>query len=155
MKKAFIILFFITTILVGCGNQNQVEEKVKYINLTSSIDEYMFVMSSVPGLPLDFDSIDGMEEQLSYKVTVDAGVFIQWDDNGRIKEMGNEIILPYKDVTIYWRPDTESLDKKETEHPIDIQVVNKETEEVVEKDNYLISKVDMKYRLMKIVFTQD
>jgi len=160
MKK-YIIIMLLVVLLIGCESDDEIsntEESVisdevvkflvfdEYLDVSTSIDHYHLVMSSVPGLPLELKVLkDGTEYTID--ISVSAGRLLSLEDS-IIEELGDKVFIDYKDLTLYWSP----LDEVVVENA-DILIEVKEGDEVVAKASYQISLTDDGYILMHTVFT--
>ncbi len=161
--KRYVILILLVVLLIGCETDNETsnsdesvisEEVLKYIvfdeylELSSSIESYQLVMSSVPGLPLDLKIL---KEEAAYTIdiSVSAGKLLSWED-GTIEQLGDAVLMDYKDFTIYWSP----LDDGVIENA-DLLVEVKEDDEVIAKATYQIALSEDGYVLMHLDFTDE
>ena len=79
------------------------------MNVSTSIDNYMPTMSSVPGIPIEVDTkVNNYSNDLELRITSDKGQLLLWDNDGKIIHLENEYICPYEDTTVYWTPLTEN-----------------------------------------------
>lgn len=117
-----------------------------FVSLSSSVEEYSLIMSSVPGLPIDITAHE-INDNYLMNVKLTNGTFLRWEDDYSITDLGSKIYLELVDDTIYWSP---SEDKRGSD--IIIKLVNKTTNNLVATDSYNIIEVNNYYTLLKLTF---
>ena len=105
MNKKFLVLATVLLIIVmtGCSIP---EVKVE---VSSSIEFYSPVMSSVPGLPINVNVEVSINEpyDISIEMKTDNGTILEWGSDMKVNDMGQSVI--YHDGTRYWSPFDEEL----------------------------------------------
>lgn len=130
MKKdlynSIVFLILVLFVLIGCTKK----APDIIVSISSSIEEYTPVMSSVPGLPLTVN-ISGEDEQsnIVYFWKAEEGTFLSWKD-GIVNTLGNECTI--EDSTIYWIPYFKTKVNKDTLKII-VEVKNNESEVIIGK----------------------
>lgn len=154
MRRLSIILLLIVLGLSltfnGCNNGSTgIDESG--VKVQALIDEYALTMSSVPGLPLEISVDDNKNnENLSIRITVESGELIQWDkESGEIKMLGNTKDFNYDNTILYWQPIDKNrsiIEDKKIELRIDL--LDKNTNEIVNSNNYIIVENEGLYSLL-------
>jgi hypothetical protein len=117
------------------------------VSISSSIDEYTPVMSSVPGFPLTV-SISGEEKQsnIAYSWKAQKGEFLSWSD-GTVNILGNECTI--EESTIYWIPNGEIKENNNT-FEITVEVKNNESQVILGQKTIEINcSKDFMYSILK------
>lgn len=154
MRRVSIIFLLIvlglSLTLNGCNNgSTEIDENG--VKVQALIDEYALTISSVPGLPLEISVEDNKHiENLVIRITVESGELIQWEkESGEIKILGNTKDLNYDNTILYWQPIDKNrsiIEDKEIELQIDL--LNKDTNKLVNSNNYIIVENEGLYSLL-------
>lgn len=149
MNKLVVYLCIIF-LLCGCTSIHT-EPKVEAasgsygIKVKASKDKYSLTMSSVPGLPIEVIPHSDMDtSDIRLLVTSNSGQFVSWSDSGEITMLGDEFILPFEEVVLYWSPDNEEDSRVEEKPVVIIGTFNKDigmystiyTGSIKEKEGY-------------------
>lgn len=150
MKKSLytsIVLILVVIVLISCSKK----PSDIIVSISSSIDEYTPVMSSVPGLPLTVN-ISGEYEQnnIVYIWKAEEGDFLTWkSSDGKVNILGNECTV--EESTIYWIPNyekTENIDKDILK--ITVEVKNNESEVIIgQKTIEIYCSEKFRYSILK------
>ncbi len=100
-KKLFILISLAIIItLTGCTATKVIP------HITSSIDQYAVIMSSVPGFPIDVTlDIRGNEpDDIVIELETENGDFLEWGSDMKVRHIGKRI--EYTGETVYWSPFT-------------------------------------------------
>lgn len=160
MKK-YILLMILVVLMFGCENEvsNTAESIIsdevlsflvfdEYLDVSTPIDHYHLVMSSVPGLPIDLKVLKD-ETEYTINISCSGGQFLSWEDS-IIEPLRKEVIVGYMDFIVYWSP----FDDDVVENT-DILIEVKQDDKVIAKAVYHISLTDDGYILAHTVFTED
>lgn len=145
-----LIVLGLSLTLNGCNNGSTEIDK-NGVKVHALIEEYALTMSSEPGLPLEISVEDNKNiENLAIRITVESGELIQWEkESGEIKILGNTKDLNYDNTILYWQPIDKNrsiIEDKEIELRIDL--LNKNTNEIVNSDNYIIVENERLYSFL-------
>ena len=127
-----VVYVFIIVLLSGCSIKQQEvkteEANVSYgMEVSAGMDKYSLTMSSVPGLPIEIIPHGNSDiSDLRVLATCNDGQFLSWADSGEINELGDELILPFEEKTIYWTPNFENENDGEYTRMIVIGTYNKD-----------------------------
>ncbi|SHJ61885.1 hypothetical protein SAMN02745751_02966, partial [Dethiosulfatibacter aminovorans DSM 17477] len=111
--------------------------------------------SSVPGLPIEVNPHSDMDiSDIRLLVTCNSGQFVSWSDSGETTILGDEFILPFEEVVLYWRPDNEEDSGTEEKPVVIIGTYNKNlgmysliyTGSIKEKEGYYSIDFDVKLK---------
>ena len=104
MSKKFLLISALVLCLVISGCQVQKTN----VTLSSPIEFYSPVMSSVPGFPIEIEvdaGTDGPYEH-TFAIKTDHGILLEWGADMKVRDKGKAFVT--KSTTIYWSPfDTE------------------------------------------------
>ncbi|SHJ92094.1 hypothetical protein SAMN02745751_03711 [Dethiosulfatibacter aminovorans DSM 17477] len=157
MNKLIVYLCIIF-LLCGC-TIIQTEPKVEEpsgsygLNVKATKDKYSLTMSSVPGLPIEVNPHSDMDiSDIRLLVTCNSGQFVSWSDSGETTILGDEFILPFEEVVLYWRPDNEEDSGTEEKPVVIIGTYNKNlgmysliyTGSIKEKEGYYSIDFDVR-----------
>jgi uncharacterized protein YceK len=157
MKKLIVYLCIIF-LLCGCtiiqtGPKVEEASGSYGLKVKASKDKYSLTMSSVPGLPIEVIPHSDMDtSDIRLLVTSNSGQFVSWSDLGEITMLGDEFILPFEEVVLYWRPDNEEDSGSEDKPVVIIGTYNKDlgtyrliyTGSIKEKEGYYSIDFDVK-----------
>ncbi|GLC31779.1 hypothetical protein [Clostridium omnivorum] len=137
--KKYISIILISVFicsLSGCSDKNKqasintdVNKNIE-VTISSEINEYSPLMSSVPGIPLNIKFKENTTgENMKFHWITEQGTFLNWQqDNGKISVLGKDIKI--NDKKIYW-----SIDPKEkinkSSFKIYLKVENKDASKVI------------------------
>ena len=155
MNKLIVYLCIIF-LLCGCTIDKVEAPSGSYgLKVKATKDKYSLIMSSVPGLPIEVTPHSDMDtSDIRLLVTSNSGQFISWSDSGEITMLGDEFILPFGEVVLYWRPDNEEDSGAEEKPVVIIGVYNKDlgfyssiyTGSIKEKDGYYSIDFDVRLK---------
>ncbi|MDX1357895.1 MAG: hypothetical protein R3232_03595 [Clostridia bacterium] len=116
-KLLFISALVLCLVISGCQVQKT------SVTLSSPIEFYSPVMSSVPGFPIEIEveaGTDGPYEH-TFAIKTDNGILLEWGSDMKVRDKGKAFVT--KSTTIYWSPfDTELGLAEETKIEIAVTV---------------------------------
>ncbi len=141
MKKTFnlILIVFLVFSMNGCSIP-----KVT-VDISSPIEFYSPVMSSVPGMPINVEVnvISDDTYEISIEMETDHGTILEWGSDMKVNDLGRSVT--YHDGTRYWSPFEEAGLADSAEIDVKVTVKGNGFDSVVRTNVKIVKNADGMY----------